>query len=181
MPSLRACGARPSAGMGYPGSDGLAGRCPEITRRAISSEGRGLRAREYGPDGSRGLSFRIHALTMARWAIGNMPRSSPCLPRGRAEPAPPRNGQAKAKTPYGGRPGDDAKGGFLGGTHSVRPPIRAGRKPGHNMIIGGKRTPGGQMGTCSGEANSVVAGVRSPPLDQIQKPMWMVISRASCP
>jgi hypothetical protein len=46
----------------------------------------------------------------------------------------------------------------------VRPPIRAGRKPGHNMIIGGKRIPGGQMGTCSGEANSVVAGVRSPPL-----------------
>ena len=105
MPSLRACGARPSTGMGYPGSDGLAGRCPEITRRAISSEGRGLRAREYGPDGCRGLSFRIHALTMARWAIGNMPRSSPCLPRGRAEPALPRGGTSRARWPCGEDPG----------------------------------------------------------------------------
>jgi hypothetical protein len=51
----------------------------------------------------------------------------------------------------------------------VRPPIRAGRKPGHNMIIGGKRTPGGQMGTCSGEANSVVAGAQSPPLRGMAK------------
>jgi predicted aminopeptidase len=76
---------------------------------------------------------------------------------------PLRGGQAGEKA-YRGKARDDAEGGFLGGTHSVRPPIRAGRKPGHNMIIGGKRTPGGQMGTCSGEANSVVAGVRSPPL-----------------
>ena len=27
-----------------------------ITHRAVSSEGRGLRAREYGPDASRGMS-----------------------------------------------------------------------------------------------------------------------------
>jgi len=46
----------------------------------------------------------------------------------------------------------------------VRPRGKAGCEPGHNMIIGGKRIPGGQMATCSGEANSVVAGVRSPPL-----------------
>jgi len=55
------------------------------------------------------------------------------------------------------------EGGFLGGARSPRPRGKAGCEPGHNMIIGGKRTPGGQMGTCSGEANSVVAGVRSPP------------------
>ena len=55
---------------------------------------------------------------------------------------------SEGETPYGGRPGDDAKGGFLGGTHSVRPPIRAGRKPGHNMITVGRtndRWPNGDM------------------------------------
>jgi hypothetical protein len=36
-----------------------------------------------------------------------------------------------------GKPGDGAKAGFLGGTHSVRPRIRVGRKPGHNIIIKG--------------------------------------------
>ena len=46
----------------------------------------------------------------------------------------------------------------------MRPPGKAIRKPRHNMIIGSKGTPGGLEGTCSGEANSLIAGVRSPPL-----------------
>jgi hypothetical protein len=50
---------------------------------------------------------------------------------GRAEPAPPRGGQAKARRPYGGRPGDGAKSGFLGGAHSVRPLCEAERRPRH--------------------------------------------------
>ena len=66
--------------------------------------------------------------------------------------------------PRGGRPGDDAKGGFLGGTHSVRPRIRAGRKPKHDTIIGGKRTRGGLMGQSPGGSEASCAGVRSPPL-----------------
>ena len=37
-----------------------------------------------------------------------------------------------------GKPGDDAKGGFLGGTHSVRPRCEAVPMPRHNIIIGGK-------------------------------------------
>jgi len=45
-----------------------------------------------------------------------------------------------------GKPGDNAEGGFLGGTHSVRPRGEAIRKPRHNIIIGGKRTFGGLMG-----------------------------------
>ena len=53
---------------------------------------------------------------------------------------------------------------YIQGTRSPRLGGKAVRKPGHNMIIGAKRIPGGQMGTCPGEANSVVAGVRSPPL-----------------
>jgi hypothetical protein len=47
---------------------------------------------------------------------------------GRAEPAPPR-GASLGGRPYGGKPEDGAKGGFLGGTHSVRPFGKAGRKP----------------------------------------------------
>ena len=39
--------------------------------------------------------------------------------------------------PYGDKPGDGAKGGFLGGTHSMRPKIRAGSKPGHVTVTDG--------------------------------------------
>jgi hypothetical protein len=46
----------------------------------------------------------------------------------------------------------------------VRPHCRAGRKPGHNIIIGGKRTPGGLMGQSPGGGKASLAGVRSPPL-----------------
>jgi hypothetical protein len=100
---------------------------------------------------------------------GNL--SVKALPSLRACGARPSEGRAiQGKMALRGEPGDNAGAGFLGGTHSVRPRCRARRKPGHNMIIGGKRTPGGQMGTCSGEANSVVAGVRSPPLRRIGDP-----------
>jgi hypothetical protein len=57
---------------------------------------------------------------------------------GRAEPAPPRGKLSKARWPCGGRPGDRAMGGFLGGTHSVRPRGKAGRKPGRLMITDGR-------------------------------------------
>ena len=66
--------------------------------------------------------------------------------------------------PFGGRLGDRAMGGFLGGTHSVRPRGKAGRKPGHNMIIGAKETPGGLTEPSLGESEASLAGVRSPPL-----------------
>jgi len=53
------------------------------------------------------------------WPNGDMPRSSRSLPHGRAEPAPPR-GASLGGRPCGGKPGNGAKGGFLGGAHSVR-------------------------------------------------------------
>jgi hypothetical protein len=46
--------------------------------------------------------------------------------------------------------------------------------PRHNMIIGGKRIHGGRMGTCSGEANFAVAGVRRPPLQR-----WAIQARTA--
>jgi len=97
VPSLRACGARPSAG-GQPGSDGLAEEGPGMARKAFFSEGRGLRVRRVRPHECRGLSFPIHALTMVRWPRGDMPRSNRSLPCGRAEPAPPRPGSATGRT-----------------------------------------------------------------------------------
>jgi len=99
-----------------------------------------------------------------------MPRSGPCAPRGRAEPAPPRGGPSRARWPWGGKPWDNAKGGFLGGTRSPRPRGKAVRKPRHNMIIGSKGTPGGLMGPCVGQARAFPSGVRSPLLRGETKP-----------
>jgi hypothetical protein len=71
-----------------------------------------------------------------------------------------------------GKAGDDARGGFLGGTHSVRPRCEASPMPRHNMIIGGKRTPGGLMGRSPGKSEVSLAGVRSPPLRGVGYPSW---------
>jgi len=46
----------------------------------------------------------------------------------------------------------------------VRPRGKAAREPRHNIIIGGKGTPGGLAGTCLGRAEAFLTGVRSPPL-----------------
>jgi len=85
----------------------------------------------------------------SRWACGARPSAGLVI---------------RARMALRGKARDDAKSDFLGGARSPRPYGQAVRKPGHNKIIGGKRIPGGQMGTCSGEANSVLAGVRSPPV-----------------
>ena len=46
----------------------------------------------------------------------------------------------------------------------MRPRGEAGRKPGRVMIAGGDRRTEGPGWTCPGEANSLIVGVRSPPL-----------------
>ena len=46
----------------------------------------------------------------------------------------------------------------------MRPRGEAGRKPGRVMIAGGDRRTEGLGWTCPGEANSLIVGVRSPPL-----------------
>jgi hypothetical protein len=58
------------------------------TPRVVFSEGRTLCVRKYGPDVSRGVAFPPDGFTMSRGPTGHMPRSSPCHPCGRAEPAP---------------------------------------------------------------------------------------------
>ena len=93
-----------------------------------------------------------------------MPRSSASVPSGRAEPAPPRGDHPRVRWFCGGRPGDGARGGFLGGARSPRPRGKDGCKARHNIIIGGKGTPGGLMGPSLGESEVSLTGVRSPPL-----------------
>ena len=79
--------------------------------------------------------------------------------------SPPLRGVASAlQMALRGISGDDATGGFLGGTHSVRPHGKAGLKPRHNIIIGSKGTPGALAGTCLGQARAFLPGMRSPPL-----------------
>ena len=51
---------------------------------------------------------------------------------------PLRGGRGGGEMALRGRPGDDAEGGFLGGTHSVRPHRTAVLKPRDNIIIGAK-------------------------------------------
>jgi hypothetical protein len=111
----------PLRGVDDPRRDGLPEKGPGIARKAVFSEGRTLCVRVARPHECRGIPFAADGLRMSRWPKGHMPRSSPSPPCGRAEPAPPRNGQAKPRRPYRGRPEDGATGGFLGGTRSARP------------------------------------------------------------
>jgi len=100
------------------------------------------------------------------------PGQANAFPRGRAEPAPPRGG-SPARMALRGRPGDDAKGDFLGGARSPRPRGKAGRKARHNIIIGGKGTPGGLMGRSPGKSEVSPTGVQSPPLREGASPVRM--------
>jgi hypothetical protein len=160
--SLRACGARPSAGL--------------VIRARMASRGK---ARDYAKGGFLGGTHSVRPHCKAgRKSRHNIIIGGKGTPGGLAgrclgeangviagvRSPPLRGGRGGGEMALRGRPGDEAEGGLLGETHSVRPRGKAGCEPGHNISIGGERIPGGQMGTCSGEANSVVVGVRSPPL-----------------
>jgi len=75
---------------------------------------------------------------------------------------PVRGGTSPAWMAVRGKVGDDAEGGFLGGTHSVRPRCEAVPIPGHNMINGGNRTPGGLTGPSPGRKLGLLCGRAEP-------------------
>ena len=52
--------------------------------------------------------------------------------------SPPLRGASQGEMALRREPGDDARGGFLGGTRSARPRGNAGRKPGRLMITDGR-------------------------------------------
>jgi hypothetical protein len=59
--------------------------------------------------------------------------------------SPPLQGVPSAKwVALRGKPGDKAEAGFLGGTRSARPKIRAGSKPGHLIVTRGSAKGRGQ-------------------------------------
>ena len=161
--SGRACGARPSAGGPCP-DERPCGENPGIMRGAIFSEGRGLRARVARPEASRGIPFPPHALRMSQWprggnvGVGVMPSLRACGTR------PSAGLVIRARMASRGKAGNNVEGGFLGGTRSARPQMRAGRKPRENIFMGGKRWPGGLMGPSLVESEVSLTGVRSPPL-----------------
>ena len=147
---------------GTQGKTALRGK-PEMRRKVVFSEGRGLRARMARQCASRGItrSSGANEHLVAKW--GHAPARP--IPSSRACGARPSAGLViRARMALRGKPGDDAKGDFLGGTHSVRPRGKAVPMPRHNMIIGGKGTPGGLMGQSPGGREAFLAGVQSPPL-----------------
>jgi acyl-CoA synthetase (AMP-forming)/AMP-acid ligase II len=88
----------------------------------------------------------------AWWPNGAIPRWNGSVPCGRAEPAPPRSRPSELKWPPGARPGDGVKGGFLGGTHSVRPLSMAKRVPRNSVFTGWPGEAWSPTGTCLDQA-----------------------------
>ncbi len=79
---------------------------------------------------------------------GYMPRSSPCLPRGRAEPAPPRGGRFELRWPCGEVPEMRRKVIFSEGRTPCVRKYGPDGGPKHGMITGRQATgrwPSGEM------------------------------------
>ena len=135
VPSLRACGARPSERVS---------RCETALRGSAGDDAKGDflgRARSPRPHGTAGRMARhcvaTGAFPRSRWPRrGNVGVS--VMLSFRACGARPSERVSRCETAFRGSAGDDAKGGFLGGMRSARPQIRAGRKPGEVMITDGR-------------------------------------------
>jgi hypothetical protein len=130
-------------------------------------------ARSPRPGGKAGRKARHNIIIGGKRRAGG--RTGPCLSEARVirtgVRSPPLQGwTVRARMALRGSAGDDAKGDFLGGTHSVRPHGKDGLMPRHNIIIGGKRRAGGRTGPCLSEARVIRTGVRSPPLRRGAKP-----------
>jgi hypothetical protein len=110
-----------------------------------------------------------HVIATSGSAKGSWPKRGNVvvyvMPSLRACRARPSEGWAsQCRMALRGEPGDNAKGDFLGGTHSVRPPGKAVRMPRHfipTRCVAERARP---SGICLGEAGALIAGVRSPPL-----------------
>jgi hypothetical protein len=79
------------------------GKNSEMTRKVVFSEGRTLCVRVARPHKCQGIPFLPLDDAGGRWPTGHMSRSTPRLPCGRAEPAPPQ-GLAQHEWPCGANP-----------------------------------------------------------------------------
>jgi hypothetical protein len=143
--SLRACGARPSRGPGP--SERPCGENPEKTRRPVFSEGRGLRARVARPCASRGTSSSRTTWRTAGCLAGTSLGCTQAIFAGVRSP-PLRGGQAWVRG-LGGKPGNNADGGFLGGARSPRPCCEAVRMARDFIPAGGLTMSRWQKGVMS--------------------------------
>ena len=104
---------------------------PEMTRKAVFSEGRTLCVRVARPYASRGIPFppdheaRGRLAYRAHASVKRKPTLRPCGARPSARW--PSDGEKALR----GQTRRCAKGGFLGGTRSARPSGTAVRMPGH--------------------------------------------------
>jgi hypothetical protein len=159
---LRACGARPSAR--WPAR----GKWPCGGRSGNDAKGDFLGgARSPRPHGTAARMARhcvaTGAFPRSRWPRrGNVGVS--VMLSFRACGARPSAGAIQARMASRGKPGADAEGDFLGGARSPRPRGKALLMPKAQHNYRGETNAWWPNGACSGEANSVRAGVRSPPL-----------------
>jgi len=170
VPSYPGVRSPPLRGEAKRRREGLTGANPEMTREVVFSEGRTLCVRVARPHASRGIPFPPDDEARGRLPNGDMSRSSRGPLCGRAEPAPPRGGPSEGKAASRGKPGDNARGGFLGGTHSVRPLSMAKRVPRDFVFTGWPGEAWSPTGICLGQAGALFAGVRSPPLREVDHP-----------
>jgi hypothetical protein len=106
-----------------------------MARRAIFSEGCGLRVRKCGPDASRGITYSWGA-NDGPVAQRGRPPGEGIASRAGVRSRPSEGWASQGRMASRGKPGDNAKGDFLGGTSSARPEIRAGRRPRHVVSMG---------------------------------------------
>jgi hypothetical protein len=102
-----------------------------MSREAFFSEGRTLCVRMARPCARRDISFSPHALTMNRWPredntwVGVVPSLWACSAR------PSAGSAIRVRMALRGKPGDNARGDFLGGMRSARPHGKAELAPIH--------------------------------------------------
>ena len=120
----------PLRGVDHPRARRPCGASPGITREGVFSEGRGLRARTARHHGLRKVSSMGESRREA-WSPTETCLGQAGAPFAGVRSPPLQERRSKVRWPYGGKPGDDARGGFLGGTHSVRPRCEAARRPRH--------------------------------------------------
>jgi len=137
VPSWRACGARPSEARPSEGEAALGGRAGNDAKGGFLGGTHSVRLRGKAGRKPREVMIRDE-LARGRWPkggaiwVGVMLSWRACGARPSA--ARPSEGEAALR----GRAGNDAKGGFLGGTRSPRPRCMAGRKPGEVIITDGR-------------------------------------------
>jgi len=131
-----------------------------MTRRGFSRRDALCASALQGPTDGKDLDYRrrLCKRPVVEWEYT---RTGLGLHNGRAEPAPPR-GASRARMALRRKARGWRGGGFLGGTHSVRPHCQAVPKPRHNIINGGKGNARGSSKVIPRWKQSLIYGRAEP-------------------